>query len=110
MLLELIGKHRIVEINIGIVCSCAPSVMTFFRHHPISASLVFSLKRLRAMMSKKQSSSNGFDRINSFNFKEIRLETQILASSAKAEGKFIRPNDLGWQGSQIHSGTENWAG
>ena len=110
MFLELISRHRIVEVNIGVICSCAPSVATFFRHHPIKVPSVFSLKRLRAKISKQHSSSNGFDRVNSLNPKEIRLETEILASSAKAEGKFIRPSDLGWQGSQIHSSNGTWVG
>lgn len=99
----LMSMHRIVEINTGVICSCAPSVATFFRHNPISASSIFSLKRLRAKLSKQQSSTDGFDRVGSTNDKDIRLETQILASSAKAEGKFIKAKDLGWQGSQIHS-------
>ena len=69
MFLELISKYKIVETNIGVVCSCAPSAATFFRHRPISVSSLFSLKRLRAKISKQQSSSNGFDRVNSLNSK-----------------------------------------
>ena len=106
-------ENRVAETNIGIICACAPSVTTFFRHHPVKASLASSLERLRAriLRSKQSSLSTGFDRFDSSPAKDIRLETHILGS-AKGEGTFIADRDVAfqeWPRSEGHVTSEAWA-
>ncbi len=93
----------------GVFCSCAPSVAGFFRHHPVNVPRIFSYKTLRAKLTKSSSHPEGFDRVGSLNTKDIRLETQILGSSAKAEGKFIGSSAIGWRNSHLQSTSEAWA-
>ena len=70
---------------------------------------MLSWTRIRIKFSKTSSASDGFHRVGSLHTKDIPLETQILATSAKAEGKFLGTQDLEWQESGTQSKTEVWA-
>lgn len=96
----------------GVICACAPSVATLYRRYPGHFPSVVWFTKLRSRFSKKASLEDGFDRVGSSHSENIRLETTILASAAKAEGRFIKSNDLSlvdWHEGEGHTTIEAWA-
>ena len=86
-----------MELNTGILCSCAPSVAHFFRRYPVNLGH-FSFQALLLRISNRPAASEGFDLVpvDSPNPNEIRLQTEILGSSVRANGRFVDTQDLKW--------------
>ena len=68
--------------------------------------LELSWKKLRDRFSKPSSSDDGFQRVGSLGKGDIPLETQILSTSTKAEGRSLQQQELDWQNSKVDSVTQ----
>ena len=104
--MELDDEFEIIaETNAGVICTCAPSVANLFRrHHPHVSASRFPFAKNEAMFSKRSSFSKGdFNRVATFHSYDIRLETKILGSAARAEGGMLESQDMpdeGWSSTE----------
>lgn len=77
---------RILELSVGIICSCLPVTTPIFRKHNLGL-LPF------AKMNPIHTIRNTFHRKKDPSAKKVRLETSILGS-AFGDGKFLKTEDL----------------
>lgn len=94
---QLIQYYRVVEINVGISCSCTPHLTSLFRSQGIRTFQPLSLSYIRSLFgfSTKRSSdsSRDFKLIDSdAKGGDVRLETKILGTAARGQGKFMQSN------------------
>ena len=77
---------RIVELSVGIICSCLPVTTPIFRKHNFG---LYPMAKMWSTLSFR----NTFHRKKNGSAKKVRLETGILGS-AFGDGKFLKTEDL----------------
>ena len=75
---------RVIELNVGTICACLPSLAAFYRHHRLKLSHVAVIKTITYRVNPFRLSRKARDH---------RLGTHILGS-AQGEGKFLKSGDL----------------
>ena len=75
---------RVIELNVGTICACLPSLAAFYRHHRLKPSHIAAIKTITYRVNPFRSSRK---------VRDHRLETHILGS-AQGEGKFLKSGDL----------------
>ncbi|MCJ1241563.1 hypothetical protein MMC14_009569 [Varicellaria rhodocarpa] len=74
----------VIELNVGTICACLPSLAAFYRHHRLKLSHVAVIKTITYRVNPFRLSRKARDH---------RLGTHILGS-AQGEGKFLKSGDL----------------
>ncbi|MCJ1366546.1 hypothetical protein MMC16_005675 [Acarospora aff. strigata] len=109
----------IVEINVGVICSCMPHLASFFRHHhtyltffrSLTSRLFSSIKSSKRSFfsSHKSSPDESFDHVDArpSSDQSPYLETQILKSSARGDGRFLESGEFPLPPGQSHY---RWSG
>ncbi|KAL8685955.1 MAG: hypothetical protein Q9218_007442 [Villophora microphyllina] len=72
----------VIELNVGTICACLPSLAVFYRHHRLKPGQVATLKTFTNKLVPSSRKS-----------KQDRLETRILGS-VKGDGNFLKSGDL----------------
>lgn len=78
-----------IELNVGIICSCIPHIACFFRQRRSATSYIRSLKKLRSKFWRNHGS--GTEKLNDVESPALsnpRLRTEILGT-IQGEGKFM---------------------
>lgn len=91
--LGIVCLTAIIELNIGIICSCMPHIVYFSRHHNDSLNYITSLKALRSKIWRHRTpESEKYSLVNP-DSSNPRLKTEILGT-VQGEGRFMKTGDF----------------